>query len=396
MKKKKKIIIILSFSLFILLFVSVYLYFTNTEDLILKKDISINFRAKAYNSDLIEKINGRLLNDPLIDTNTIGKKKVQITYYNHYGFIENKYAEVEIKDITPPMIVVNNPYVIEKGSISKLEDNIFCTDDYDDNVSCQITGDYNLNKVGKYPLKITATDHSNNVTSKSFTLQVKNKETSTTKPIDTKNYFKDIYQKYKKANTLIGIDISKWQGDIDFNKIKEEGVEFVMIKIGGQTKKGGKIEVDPKFKQNITSALATNLKVGVYFYSHATNIKEARNQAKWVLKNISEYEITLPIAFDWENWSKYSTYHISIHSLNNIANTFFTTLEQKNYKTILYSSKYYLENIWYEEEYSNWIAHYTLDDKNKNRYDMWQLCSDGVIEGIEEKVDIDILYKHEK
>ena len=383
MKKKKKIIITLSFLLFILLFISVYLYFTNTEDLILKKDISINFRAKAYNSDLIEKINGRLLNDPLIDTNTVGRKKVQITYYNHYGFIENKYAEVEIKDVTPPMIVVNNPYVIEKGSISKLEDNIFCTDDYDDNVSCQITGDYNLNKVGRYPLKITATDHSNNITSKSFTLQVKNKETSTTKPINTKTDFKDIYQKYKKANTLIGIDISKWQGDINFNKIKEEGVEFVMIKIGGQTKKGGKIEIDPKFKQNITSALAANLKVGIYFYSHATNIKEARNQAKWVLKNISEYEITLPIAFDWENWSKYSTYHISIHSLNNIANTFFTTLEQKNYKTILYSSKYYLENIWYEEEYSNWIAHYTL-------------CSDGVIEGIEEKVDIDILYKHEK
>ena len=202
MKKKKKIIITLSFLLFILLFISVYLCFTNTEDLILKKDISINFRAKAYNSDLIEKINGRLLNDPLIDTNTVGKKKVQITYYNHYGFIENKYAEVEIKDVTPPMIVVNNPYVIEKGSISKLEDNIFCTDDYDDNVSCQITGDYNLNKVGRYPLKITATDHSNNVTSKSFTLQVKNKETSTTKPINTKTNFKDIYQKYKKANTF--------------------------------------------------------------------------------------------------------------------------------------------------------------------------------------------------
>ena len=71
-------------------------------------------------------------------------------------------------------------------------------------------------------------------------------------------------------------------------------------------------------------------------------------------------------------------------------------VKSEYFDTYIAKCKYYLENIWYEEEYSNWIAHYTLDDKNKNRYDMWQLCSDGVIEGIEEKVDIDILYKHEK
>ncbi len=397
--KKKRIMMIcfLLLALIILVFSMVYIYFTNTEDLILKKDITIHFREKVYNSDLIEKINGKLLNDPLIDTSVVGWRKVQLSYYNHYGFIENKMVKIEIKDVTPPTVVVNNIVYLEKGSTTNLEETIFCADDYDDKVSCKIIGEYDLNKVGKYNLRIEATDHANNVTSKKFVLQVKEKEERTSIPTpSTKTEFKTIYQKYKKENTLVGIDVSKWQGDINFSKIKEQGVEFVMIKIGGQSKKGGKIEMDPNFSNNIEQAIANHLKVGVYFYSHATTQKEARSQAQWVVKNLKGYDLTLPIAFDWENWNRYTTYHVSFNTLNRIASTFFDVLESKNYQTLLYSSKYYLENVWYEEEYHNWIAHYTEDDKDKNKYTMWQLCSDGVIEGIESKTDFDVLYLNEQ
>ncbi len=395
-KKKKILLLILSLTLVSLVTLMTYLHFTTTEDLVFKKEITLTFRQKIKNSDLIEKINGKLLLDPYVDTNVVGKRKVQVTYYNHYGFIENKSVEVTIKDITPPTVVVNKVLSLEVGSTTNLLDNIFCADDYDDKVTCQIEGDYQLNKVGKYNLKITAKDHSNNITSKAFTLKITEKEKTATPPKETKTDFKEVYQKYKTKNTLIGIDISKWQEEIDFSKIKEQGVEFVMIKIGGQSQKGGKIELDPKFSQNITNALAHNLKVGIYFYSHATNTKEAQKQAEWIIKKVKDYQLDLPIALDWENWSKYTSYHLSFHTLNNIANAFFTTLEENNYQTLLYSSKYYLENIWYEEEYNNWIAHYTTNSTNKEKYTMWQLCSDGKIDGIDSFVDIDVLFQKDK
>ena len=102
------------------------------------------------------------------------------------------------------------------------------------------------------------------------------------------------------------------------------------------------------------------------------------------------------VSFDWENWNQYTSYHLSFHTLNNIANTFFTTLETKNYQTMLYSSKYYLDTVWYKEEYNTWLAHYTTDSKDKAEYNMWQLCNDGKIEGIDNLVDIDILYLKSK
>lgn len=399
-KYKIQLIIFLLLFLIFLCSLVLYLHFTNTEDLVPKKNMSFNFRQTVHTSDLIEKLNGRLLTNTLVDTNTVGKRKVQVSYYNHYGFIENKYVEIEIKDITPPTVVVNSTYYAEKGDKYNLLDKIFCADDYDDNVSCQITGDYNFDKVGKYPLKIVATDHSNNVTSKSFSLVISDK-TDTIKDkqpslVTTTTDFKNIYKKYKTNNTLIGLDLSKWQEQVDFDKIKAQGVEFVMLKIGGQSEKSGKLELDPYFINNIEEALKRELKVGVYFYSHATSTDEARKQAGWVVKNLKEYHLSLPIAFDWENWNQYTSYHLSFHTLNNIANTFFTTLETKNYQTMLYSSKYYLDTVWYKEEYNTWLAHYTTDSKDKAEYNMWQLCNDGKIEGIDNLVDIDILYLKSK
>ncbi len=396
---KIQLLVFLSISLFFLCSLIVYLYFTNTEDLILKKNITYNFRDTIHTKDLIENLNGKLVTNSLIDTNTVGKRKVQISYYNHYGFIENKYALVEIKDVTPPTVVVNNTYFIEKGNKYNLLDKIFCADDYDDDVTCQIIGDYNFNKVGKYPLKIVATDKSNNVTSKSFSLIVSEKKDTPKKensePTTITN-FKDIYKKYKNEKTLIGLDLSKWQEEIDFDKIKSEGVEFVMIKIGGQSKKSGKIEIDPNFINNIEAALKRNMKVGVYFYSHATSTNEAKKQAEWVTKNLKDYNLSLPIAFDWENWNQYTSYHLSFHTLNQIANAFFNPLETKGYQTLLYSSKYYLDTVWYKEEYNTWLAHYTSDSKDKEEYNMWQICSDGKINGINTLVDIDIMYLKEK
>ena len=120
-KYKIQLIIFLLLFLIFLCSLVLYLHFTNTEDLIPKKNMSFNFRQTVHTSDLIEKLNGRLLTNTLVDTNTVGKRKVQVSYYNHYGFMENKYVEIEIKDITPPTVVVNSTYYAETFSFFRAQ-----------------------------------------------------------------------------------------------------------------------------------------------------------------------------------------------------------------------------------------------------------------------------------
>lgn len=395
-KHKRKLILgIVLLIVLIIIILKLLTHFTNKEDVILKKDLTCNFREEVYVMDFVSKLNGEVLKNELIDTTTVGKKKVSLTYRNRYGLNVSKKFEIEIKDVTPPTVVVSNPYIVEKGSIQNLTDTIFCADDYDDKVTCSIVGKYDLEKIGKYDLKMIATDHSGNSTTKEFTLNVIEKSEKETMDNNRKKEytsFESIYKKYKKANTEIGLDISKWQQDVDFTKLKEEGVTFVMLKIGGQTKIGGEFTIDPKFYENIEKALENDLQVGVYFYSYATSEKEARKQVKWIIEKLGDYQITLPIVFDWENWATYTKFHLSFYTLNKIANAFMEEVERYGYTSMLYSSKYYLETIWYESDYTNWLAYYTNNNDYEGKYLMWQVCNDGKIDGIDGYVDIDVMY----
>lgn len=368
---------------------------TTKDGIILKKDLTVNFRDEVYIKDFINSLEGTLVDNYQVDTSIVGQQELTVTFQNKYDFIVSKKITIEVKDITSPTIIVSNPYTVEEGSVTNLTDNIFCADDYDDNPNCTIKGEYDLNTPGNYPLEISATDQSGNNTSKDFTLNVIKKPSKTTTPNTTPTYtsFKSILKKYKNDNTSIGLDLSKWQGDVDFAKLKEQGVEFVMLKIGGQKKIGDDYNIDPKFYDNIKGALSNNIKVGLYFYSYATSEQEAIKQADWITNKIRNYQINLPIAFDWENWNNYTSFHLSFHSLNKIATAFTKQIEKHNYKAILYSSKSYLENIWYQEDYTTWIAYYTSDFLDYNNYYMWQLCSDGKIDGIKGYVDIDIMPK---
>lgn len=393
----KKIIIIIT-TIIIVAIITFTSVIQNSKkyDIVLKENLTCNFREEIFISDFIDTINGTLVDDALIDTTIVGTKNITITYKTNYGLILTKNFNIEVKDITPPTIVVNNPYIIEKESITNLVDSIFCADDYTDKINCNIVGEYNLNEVGEYPLTITATDSSNNKTSKSFTLKVIEKNKKTNVLNNDYTNFKSVYQKYKNNNTLIGLDLSKWQGEVNFSEIKKQGVSFVMLKIGGQTEINGEYMMDPKFIDNITKAIEHDLKVGIYFYSYANSTEEALKQAKWIISKIQDYNIELPIVFDWENWNKYTSFHLSFYSLNKIADTFMKEIEINGYKSMLYSSKYYLENIWYKDNYTNWLAYYTKNNDYQGNYYMWQVCNNGKINGIDGYVDIDILYLNKK
>jgi len=257
-----------------------YLRFTTTEGVVLKDDLAFDFREEVYVSDIVSYIDGSLVDDYKLDTSEVGFKDVVVTFKNKYGFIVGKSVSIEIRDVTSPVIMVNNPYVVYVGSDIKLEDSIFCADDYDDNVKCDIIGEYDLNKRGSYELEMVARDYSGNVTSKKFTLKVLEKKNSVREKDSVEKYtsFKSVYNKYKNNNTLVGLDISKWQGDVDYSKLKSQGVSFVMLKIGGQTEIGGEFVVDPKFYNNIEAALDNDIKVGVYFIRMLEVVRRQSNR----------------------------------------------------------------------------------------------------------------------
>lgn len=365
----------------------------------LKDDLTIPFRADCKVSDFVLSLNGKITDDYKIDTNTIGQKNVIISFKNDDGIPVKYEYQIEVIDQVAPVVWLGNSYSVKKGSLDNLTQKILCGDDEDPTPSCIIEGDYDLQTVGSYPLEFVATDRSGNTTRQKFTLYVNEdkKPSSNTKPTPPpkKTLFSDVYALYKNEKTKIGIDVSKWQGDIDFEALKKAGVEFVIIRVGGTRGTGKEYFVDEKFKQNIEALTDLGIDVGIYFYSYANSNELAKQDALWVIEQIKDYPITLPVAFDWENWSSFNDYHLSFFGLTEMANTFLNTITSHGYKGLLYSSKSYLEKLWLPTEFDTWLAHYTNNIQKSNyegKYTFWQLCQDGRVDGIKGDVDIDIMY----
>ena len=278
-----------------------------------------------------------------------------------------------------------------EGYDKNLTDVIISVDNYDSTPKREIIGDYNFNKVGNYNLTYKVTDNSGNIATKDFVLYVNEKKSNI--PSNSFIAFSDIVNEHKTDNTRIGIDVSKWQGEINFEKVKNAGAEFVMIRIGHQNGFGGDYIIDPYFKKNIENATKVGLDVGVYFYSYADSIEQSKKQASWILENLEGHQINMPIVYDWESWSNFNSLNLSSYEFNEIANVFLGEIEKNNYIPMLYSSKNYLENIWNLDEYKTWLAHYTDKTNYEGNYYMWQLCSDGKISGINGYVDINVLYE---
>lgn len=399
MKNKKLILIICIVVGIILLSVGGFLLYKYIEiknavvKVVLKDNLEANFADTLKVSSFIESINGKIVDDYYLNTDSLGKKKIDFEYINDDG-IKIKYNyEINVVDREAPLIWLGKSYNVTRGSEDNLIDKIMCGDNYDNNPECVIEGDYNLDNVGSYNLVFKATDSSGNVSKKKFILNVNEasskKESNGVKSVTE---FSDVIKNYKNDNTQIGIDVSKWQGDIDFSKLKSAGVEFVIIRIGSSTGINGENFIDSKFIQNIKNANSVGIPVGVYFYSYANSVDRAISDAKWIIENIKDYKVELPIAFDWENWGSFNTYELSFFGLTNMAKRFMDTVKDAGYDAMLYSSKTYLENIWMSVDYPVWLAHYTKNTNYAGDYSYWQICSNGRVDGINGDVDIDIRY----
>lgn len=395
---KKRTIVILSVSLggvFLLAlgmfyFISHRVVLDNTKFSV--KDSLIDVYSEKKLSDLIT-LDGKILEDTMIDTTKLGKQNLSFLYE-----VEKKRykgtLEIEVVDREEPLIWLNKSYRIKKGSNVDLASEILCADNYDSNPTCKIEGEYDLDTVGVYPLHYIAIDSSNNKEDIAFNLSVYEPKKTSSSEEDTYTAFSEVLTSYKREDNEIGIDVSKWQGEIDFSKVKEAGATFVMIRIGSQREIGGEYILDPYFKENIKKAKESGLKVGVYFYSYADSTKEAKIQAKWIVKELQKETLDLPIVFDWECYSSFNQMDLSLFGLNQVAEEFIKTVEELGYEGMLYGSKNYLNQVWKYHSKKNtvWLAHYTKQTDYDADYVMWQLCSDGRIPGIKGDVDINILY----
>ncbi|NLL62755.1 MAG: hypothetical protein GX241_00690 [Ruminococcaceae bacterium] len=329
--------------------------------------------------------------------------KVVVTTTGPYSIILENFTSVHNEneeDTTPPILIAPGYSTVLVGS-TKIPAPTYCIDNIDRNVECEIVGEYNLLKVGEYHLERVARDKAGNETRKPFVLKVVKKfkkGARTESTLSEKHQIADIISMYKNEETRIGIDVSKWQGDnIDWNKVKDSGVEFVYMRLGIQNGFGGAETLDKTFISNFKGAKAAGLEVGVYYYSYARNIYEALGNAKFVIKTLEENNFVpdLPVAFDWESWSKLSAAGMSLNDLNDSAKIFIDTMREFGYDGTLYSSKYYLENgFWYlPEEYTVWLAHYTSQTSYEGSYWLWQRSCTGRVPGINGDVDIDIMKK---
>ena len=352
-------------------------------------NLDIEVYSKIKLSDLIKSINGKLINDKTINTSKIGEKEIKFKYINDDN-IEVSYSFfINVVDIISPVISEVSVINVYEGSSDNIKKRIFCADNYDKNPACTIEGDYDLNKVGNYKVLFKAGDKFGNISTQDLIINVLAR--GNTKEEPTITYYDDIYSKFKNENTAIGIDLSYYQGNVDFDKLKDK-IDFVFLRVGYGKNRDNKYVLDNKFEEYITNFNKLGIPVGVYFFSYDESNKDALESASWVLKQIKKYKIKLPVVYDWEDFSNFSDYQMSLYNLNDMANTFIKKIEKEGYKTMLYSSKNYLKYAWYDN-YNVWIAHYNENENYENKYKLWQLCDDGKIDGINGSVDIDIMYK---
>lgn len=177
---------------------------------------------------------------------------------------------------------------------------------------------------------------------------------------------------FKNSTVMKGIDVSEWNGSINWRKVKSSGVTFAFIRAGGRYYGSGAYFVDSKFAENVKNATAAGIDVGAYFYSQAINATEARQEAAYTLNIVSSYNLTLPIVMDyeyaWEGGLTGRLYnaHLSKSAATTVINTFCSTVEASGYVGMLYASKSVITddmNITsINNKYPIWNAQYNDSD----------------------------------
>ena len=203
-----------------------------------------------------------------------------------------------------------------------------------------------------------------------------------------------------KAGTVPGIDVSYYQGKIDWEQVKQSGIDFAIIRVGyrGYGAEGKMVE-DKLFHDNIKGAREAGIRAGVYFFSQATSVEEALEEADFVLERIGKYEIDMPVVFDWEYVSEEArTANVDPRTLTDCYLAFCGRMEEEGYTPMPYFNSYQSRKMMYLtelEQYPFWLALYSDRMTYPYRVEMWQYTDSGKVPGIEGNVDINLMFTDE-
>ena len=204
-----------------------------------------------------------------------------------------------------------------------------------------------------------------------------------------------IDSRFDGYNISNGVDVSKWQGEIDWEGLIDEGVEYAIIRLGYRsTNASGAMYLDNYYEQNISGANEAGMPAGVYFYSQATTVAEAKAEAQYCIDMLEGYELELPIVMDFEyawinggHGGRLYNAHLSEDKATEVIMAFLDTVKQAGYDGMLYANKSTLIDSMHaetiEKEYPIWLAHYTKDTDYEGEYYIWQYSDVGVCESVE-------------
>lgn len=198
------------------------------------------------------------------------------------------------------------------------------------------------------------------------------------------------------APSKLGIDVSVWQGQIDWKKVKAAGVDFAMIRVGYRGSEEGVLVKDTYAQANYAGATAAGIKVGAYFFSQAITVKEAVEEAEYLLNIIKDWKVDMPIVFDWEFVSGGGrTDGITARTLTDCSKAFCDTVSAAGYKPMIYfNTDQSLNNLYLREltDYKFWLAQYNTVLNYPYKIDMWQYTETGSVPGINGHVDINLYF----
>ena len=198
---------------------------------------------------------------------------------------------------------------------------------------------------------------------------------------------------------LRGVDVSEHQGTIDWQKVRDDGVEYAIIRTGYRGYSEGKLFEDTCFKTNIEAAKAAGLKVGVYFFSQAVNTLEAAEEAEFLLNSIKDYDLDLPVFFDWEQVAGVGETRVDKvdgTTITDCALVFCSTVETAGYKAGVYfyrSLGYYDYKLDRLTNLIFWVGAPGGSPDFYYKHTMWQYSFTGTVNGIEGGTDLNMLFE---
>ena len=207
-------------------------------------------------------------------------------------------------------------------------------------------------------------------------------------------YNKNNYLYCLRQESYPGVDVSAFQKDIDWQKVKDSGIRFAMLRLGYRGYESGKLVEDEYIQQNLEQTKAVGMPIGAYFFSQALTIKEVDEEIEFMLKVLGDYELHMPIVLDWEiPTADARTAQMDARTLTALQEYFCETMTEKGYTPMVYFNWHQSNTLLYLnelEDYPFWLALYGNRMTYPYHVEMWQYTDSGRVPGIQGGVDLNV------